>query len=101
MINNRTHPEGNWEPSVKTLPAPTFGQIQFIKYINIFLRTFIDYSMAITYLSLLCVYVVFIGSSIKEVRHFFFIILQNNIILDIYFYIIVKENARWILFYIY
>ncbi|XP_050681619.1 proton-coupled amino acid transporter-like protein pathetic [Leptidea sinapis] len=37
-----------------------------------FVRTLIDYSLAVTYLSVLCVYVVFIGSSVKEVLDFYY-----------------------------
>ncbi|XP_050342030.1 proton-coupled amino acid transporter-like protein pathetic [Nymphalis io] len=37
-----------------------------------FVKTFIDYSMTITYVSVLCVYVVFIGSSIKEVMDVYY-----------------------------
>ncbi|KAM3968329.1 proton-coupled amino acid transporter-like protein acs [Aphomia sociella] len=32
-----------------------------------FVKTLVDYSMALTYISVLCVYIVFIGSSFKEV----------------------------------
>ncbi|CAG4983582.1 unnamed protein product [Colias eurytheme] len=37
-----------------------------------FVTTLIDYSMAVTYLSVLCVYVVFIGSSFKEVLDYYY-----------------------------
>ncbi|XP_047546112.1 proton-coupled amino acid transporter-like protein pathetic isoform X1 [Vanessa atalanta] len=37
-----------------------------------FVKTLIDYSMAATYISVLCVYVVFIGSSIKEVMDVYY-----------------------------
>ncbi|CAK1551555.1 unnamed protein product [Leptosia nina] len=37
-----------------------------------FVKTLIDYSIAVTYLSVLCVYVVFMGSSFKEVIDFYY-----------------------------
>ncbi|XP_047519740.1 proton-coupled amino acid transporter-like protein pathetic [Pieris napi] len=37
-----------------------------------FVKTLIDYSIAVTYISVLCVYVVFMGSSFKEVVDFYF-----------------------------
>lgn len=43
-------------------------------YFHLYFRQLIDYSLSLTYISVLCVYVVFIGSSFKEVFNNFSIL---------------------------